>query len=83
MRRAIDSSTNLPQIAGYPTLLITECETSSVSGSACCCTRCNSTQELPKFREMLADNEIIPGNVSVSDQSHTKQQTKQTDQQHK
>ena len=40
-------------------------------------------QELPKLREMLADNEIILGNVSGSDQSHTEQQTKQTDQQHK
>lgn len=32
---------------------------------------------------MLADNGIILGNISVSDQSHREQQTKQTDQQYK
>lgn len=40
-------------------------------------------QALPKLREMLADNGIMLGNASVSDQSAREQQTKQTDQQHK
>ncbi|MEQ1583847.1 MAG: flagellar hook-length control protein FliK [Candidatus Nitrotoga sp.] len=40
-------------------------------------------QALPKLREMLADNGIMLGNASVSDQSAREQQAKQTDQQHK
>ncbi len=40
-------------------------------------------QALPKLREMLADNGIMLGNASVSDQSSRDQQPKQTDQQHK
>jgi flagellar hook-length control protein FliK len=40
-------------------------------------------QALPKLREMLADNGIMLGNTTVSDQSPREQQTKQTDQPHK
>ncbi|MEO6422952.1 MAG: flagellar hook-length control protein FliK [Candidatus Nitrotoga sp.] len=40
-------------------------------------------QALPKLREMLADNGIVLGNTTVSDQSPKEQQTKQNDQQHK
>ena len=40
-------------------------------------------QALPKLREMLADNGIMLGNATVSDQSPREQQTKQTDQQQK
>ena len=40
-------------------------------------------QALPKLREMLADNGIMLGNATVSDQSRREQQTKQTDQPHK
>ena len=40
-------------------------------------------QALPKLREMLADNGIMLGNATVSDQSPREQQTKQTDQPHK
>ncbi|MDO8369587.1 MAG: flagellar hook-length control protein FliK [Candidatus Nitrotoga sp.] len=40
-------------------------------------------QALPKLREMLADNGIMLGNASVSDQSSREQQAKQSDQQHK
>ena len=40
-------------------------------------------QAMPKLREMLADNGIMLGNATVSDQSPREQQTKQTDQQHK
>ena len=40
-------------------------------------------QAMPKLREMLADNGIMLGNATVSDQSPRDQQTKQTDQQHK
>ncbi|MEQ1741744.1 MAG: flagellar hook-length control protein FliK [Candidatus Nitrotoga sp.] len=39
-------------------------------------------QALPKLREMLADNGIMLGNATVSDQSPREQQTKQTDQPH-
>ena len=40
-------------------------------------------QALPKLREMLADNGIMLGNATVSDQSPRERQTKQTDQPHK
>jgi flagellar hook-length control protein FliK len=40
-------------------------------------------QALPKLREMLADNGIMLGNATVSDQSPREQQSKQTDQPHK
>ena len=40
-------------------------------------------QALPKLREMLADNGIMLGNATVSDQSPREQQTKQTDQHHR
>ncbi len=40
-------------------------------------------QAMPKLREMLADNGIMLGNATVSDQSPREQQTKQTDQLHK
>jgi flagellar hook-length control protein FliK len=40
-------------------------------------------QAMPKLREMMADNGIMLGNATVSDQSPREQQMKQTDQQQK